>query len=169
MKILPLTPEVSMPVKSLRERLEAKIIRRGEDECWPWRGIDWERIYGKIRDDSNVLQRATRMIYETFVGPIPEGREICHTCDHPGCSNYLKHLFPGTHAENIQDASRKKRLRVDNQSGLNNPRALTEEVVKQIKYLLRPSNGLNQRDIAKIVGVSQSTVWRISTGKTYKK
>jgi hypothetical protein len=65
--------------------------------CWIWiggnvRGYGMFKLEGKSR-------RAARVAYEWFVGPIPDGLEIDHTCRNPPCVN-PKHLEPVTQYEN---------------------------------------------------------------------
>jgi len=88
------------------ERLMAHVDRRGNDECWPWTGHVSERGYGSAsRGGRAGATPAHRLIYETFVGSIPEGMDIdhlCHvaeqcrggdTCPHRRCCN-PRHLAP---------------------------------------------------------------------------
>ena len=43
---------------------------------------------------------AHRLSYETFVGPIPDGKELDHVCGVRRCVN-PSHLEPVTHHENV--------------------------------------------------------------------
>jgi hypothetical protein len=65
--------------------------------CWEYNGSRNEFGYGIIR-----RQRAHRISYEHFIGPIPDSLVIRHTCDNPSCVNW-EHLIPGVQAENVQD------------------------------------------------------------------
>lgn len=63
--------------------------------------------YGSLGFRGRSL-RAHRLSYETYVGPIPNGLLVCHSCDTPACIN-PKHLFLGTDKENTRDSLRKGR------------------------------------------------------------
>lgn len=91
------------------------------NECWPWPGHIDKNGYGTATLDGRD-QRAHRVSYETFVGPIPDGLQLdhtCHTedlscpggitCPHRRCVN-PSHLEPVTHNENIR-RGRPKRAR----------------------------------------------------------
>jgi hypothetical protein len=83
----------------------AKVARADGDECWLWKAAVHGNGYGNFRSD-NAQCAAWRLTH----GPIPDGLEVCHSCDVPLCVR-PDHLFLGTPKENTQDAKRKGRLR----------------------------------------------------------
>lgn len=63
-------------------------------------GIGYFQI--KLRSSGKRLNRYIhRLVWETFVGPIPEGYEINHI-DHDKANNALSNLEVVTHSENLQ-------------------------------------------------------------------
>lgn len=91
---------------TLEERFWSRVDRRADDECWPWTGANCNG-YGVISmDDRNV--RATRVSYLLHFGPFDESLIMCHHCDNPACVN-PRHLFLGSHSDNMRDMHRKNR------------------------------------------------------------
>lgn len=73
--------------------------------CTLWLGSTTERGYGRFTVDSQRRGLAAhRVAYELFVGPIPAGLELDHTCRTPQCVN-PNHLEPVTHAVNCRRAA----------------------------------------------------------------
>lgn len=74
--------------------------------CWLWlRGISGGYPSVKIGGKS---RRVSRLVYEIFKGPIPDGMCACHRCDVRLCIN-PDHLFLGTDKENYDDMVAKGR------------------------------------------------------------
>lgn len=78
------------------------------ETCWLWTGATRKVGYGVLKRNGKCLS-AHRYSYELFKGKIPEGLDVCHTCDIRLCVN-PDHLWVGTRKENMMDASKKGRV-----------------------------------------------------------
>ena len=96
-------------------RLMDKIDIKNDDECWLWKADKSHNGYGQFYLNGKT-SRSHRLIYELYVGDIPDGKQICHKCDNPACCN-PKHLFICTQQENIQDMRNKGRQKKTTGSG----------------------------------------------------
>ena len=96
-----------MPRKTPIERFNTKYIINPETNCWEWTDYINQGGYGRFSIMSKEVL-AHRFSYENFVGPIPDGMHVCHTCDNRCCVNF-SHLFLGTHQDNMDDRERKGR------------------------------------------------------------
>lgn len=102
-----------------------------------------------------------QIAYAVYVGPIPSGYDVCHTCDNPPCID-SSHLFLGTRAENLADMRRKGRgsppptVRGEAHHAVKLPDAAVAELRE-----LWASAAHDQRQLARRFGISQSTVWRL--------
>lgn len=94
----------------LIDRFNAHTIASENNDCKLWsQSGDW---YGTFRIGKKLV-KAHRAAYILFVGEIPSGMHVCHTCDVKNCVN-PKHLFIGTHKDNMLDMHAKGRWRTGN-------------------------------------------------------
>lgn len=78
------------------------------DGCWQWLGSKDKDGYGTIKLRGRRVRKAHRLSYELHKGEIPEGMQVCHSCDNPECAN-PSHLFIGTTQDNKNDSIAKGR------------------------------------------------------------
>jgi len=104
-----LLPERQIPDDDLARRLWRKTDVRCADECWEWRGRITSSGYGQISYKAGLIytHRAAWMVTN---GPVPEGKQVCHTCDNRACVN-PHHLWIGDHKLNALDMEAKGRSR----------------------------------------------------------
>jgi len=160
--------------KPLMERMAGKIIADLEGGCWIWQGQTNCRGYGVIKTGSLVtndrrMALAHRVAYEIWVGPIPAGLNVCHSCDVPRCCNPT-HFFLGTNADNDRDRDAKGRgVWPTPMYGESNPRSvLTAEQVEEIKKRFASGGRQNRSAIAREFSVCPSAIGRIFRGETWK-
>lgn len=110
------------------------------------------------KDNKQKTKAMHRLLYEAFVGEIPNGLIVRHLNDIRS-DNRLENLAVGTHSDNRQDADRNGTL----PKGENHSLAkLQEDEARRIKY-----NGENARVVAKELGVTEWTVYAIRSAKSW--
>lgn len=159
--------------QSLHERFWAKVDRHGPDECWPWLGARTKDGYGVLyaggRGAGN--RRATHVAWEIEHGvPFPAGMDALHTCDYPPCVN-VKHLTPGTDADNVHDMWMKGRASAPplHEGEAHHLAKLTAESAAEIRRLYQKGQrGLGLAALAARFGVSKRSVLQLIQRKTWR-
>lgn len=148
-------------------RFWAKVDKSaGPDACWPWTAARFDTGYGSFNLKHRQSTGAHRLAWILTNGAIPEGHGVLHRCDNRGCCN-PRHLFTGTHSDNMRDAAAKGRLalqvpgRIARVSGPLHPQArLSSEQVEEVRRLYAAGK-ITQRELATRFGVSEQTIGHI--------
>ena len=104
---------------------------------------------------------------EDWYGPIPEGKQVNHTCDNPKCYN-VNHLYIGTQQENMDDKVRRGRHPRNAPGwpcGEAHPSA--KLTAADVVWIREVAGNQPQRVLASLFGVSQSTISKVVRGETW--
>lgn len=146
---------------SLKERFMKYVQRPSNpDDCWEWTGAKRDG-YGLFGIDYKMYG-AHRISYALFVDMIPDGMEVCHSCDNRACVN-PSHLWIGTNQDNVKDRNNKNRQSKGEKVGTHK---LTEQEIRRIRELIE--QGYTNIEIAGMFKVSQVTISQIKVCKTWK-
>ncbi len=147
---------------NISERLDFRSVPEPNSGCFLWTAATDPNGYGRIRVRGKT-ELAHRISYEQTHGYIPNGLNVLHKCDNPSCIN-PKHLFVGTHADNVKDKMSKCRQ----PKGENHYRSvLDRNKVIEIRHMWETS-GKTQREIGSIYGVTQMTISSLLHGQSWK-
>lgn len=149
-----------MSIESIRQRFEAKYVRGEPDDCWEWTASCDDGGYGHCRVVALGETRAHRVAYRLYVGGIPDGLKVRHTCDNPPCVN-PKHLILGTQTDNMRDKIERGRQAKRCQSKLG------DDQVREIRQLVASGIDGGQAYIGRKFGVTQSTISKIVRRETH--
>lgn len=142
--------------KTADEYLNARLDKSGD--CWLWvKGKDKDG-YGQCHDSKCAKEakvtRAHQLAYTAWVGVIPKGKIVCHTCDTPACCNPA-HLYAGTWQSNVDDCVNRGRY-----ANGSKPRKCKYRDVMAYK-----DRGMSCFEVAKIFNISFSRVCQIWRGE----
>jgi hypothetical protein len=147
---------------SLRLRFEARVNRRGPQECWPWLG-SMRNGYGAIKHEHGVL--GTHVVAFVIAnGAVPDGLIVTHSCDNRACCN-PSHLKAGTFADNVVEMNERRRITAPRGEETHNAK-LTDELVRLI-WAFRAS-GMSRYKIASALGINEWTVKGVLGRKTWR-
>lgn len=154
--------------RAAEHRFWSKLDKRGPDECWPWlSGTDrygYGRLgIGRTADGTRATAGAHRLSWVLAAGRnIPPGMHVLHRCDRPGCVS-PKHLFLGTHADNLADMAAKGR----STRGEANSMAVLSRYGARIVCRMAVSGKWKQREIAAAFRISRQAVADIQHGRRW--
>ena len=129
--------------------------------CWEWKRSKNIYGYGTLKVNGKTVT-AHKTAYELFVGEVPDGLLVLHSCDNPSCINPA-HLHVGTQSDNMKECYERGRSSIKPVSlkGEKNGSAkLTSADVNEIRKML--SCGKKQQQIAEVFKISQSQVSNIA-------
>ncbi len=132
--------------------------------CDEWDGYrnrgGYGHVYlGKQPNGQPLRILAHRLSWMKNYGEIPDGMEICHTCDNRACVE-ISHLFMGTKKDNMEDMVAKGRQ----VKGLRHHNAkLSDADVSGIRWFR--AAGVSNRQVAKLYKISCGHVSGITAGR----
>ena len=154
------------------EVLWSKVDKRSENECWNWKGFINHDGYGRtwINDKGYYAHRVIySLAYPNTINlSAPKFTDnsgfLLHTCDNPSCCN-PKHLWVGTHADNMADKVAKGRQkRFPQDSG---PRCkLTMDQAREARKLRK--NGMTVPQLMEKFKLSRASMKTLLRGGSYK-
>ena len=151
-----------MKYKNEKDRILNNINMNKDTGCWDWMKYKNVKGYGVVGVRKKSLL-AHRFSYSMFVGEIPRGAFVCHTCDNPSCVNPA-HLFIGNNQDNMDDMRAKGR----SPKGVQRLNAvLSDDEIRTIRHCWSVGAG-TQREIGYAFGLNCGQVHAIVHNKIWK-
>jgi hypothetical protein len=134
-----------------------------ENECWNFLGKLYSNGYGcfRLNHFDLIAHRISFLLINKY---FTNGKVVMHLCDNRACVN-PNHLYEGTQSENLIDMVNKHRNNPPR--GENNKRSKfkNQDVINIIE--MRKA-GIPVKEIAKQYGVTESCIYEITTGTSWK-
>lgn len=157
------TRQLQSSVRPLRTEWLARFWEKvaspeNANDCWLWQGVPNKDGYGTFRNNEGDCDTAHRASYVIHHGPIPDGKQVLHSCDVRLCVNEA-HIYAGTQQQNVDDMrirGRRGALRGRDRANAK----LTEHKVRRIRiehargssfYALGNKYGVNRAVVARVV------------------
>lgn len=140
------------------EVIQRSVVVNSISGCWDWQRGKSGNGYGMMRDRRKPVH-VHRKAYELWVGPVPKGEFVCHSCDNKSCVN-PDHLFAGTAGDNSRDAAKKGIAPRGLRHGMSK---FTADEVRAIR-----SSTVSQRKLAAVYGVGPDTIGKARRGDSYR-
>ena len=147
-----------------------KLLKKERSGCWNWVGATNTSGYGNVMYQGRAASAhrlaafLSGLINEL---PAPKNRKgtgfILHACDNRRCCNPA-HMRAGSYADNqIEAYARRRRVAYKGHTHTNAKQ--TKESIILIKDMY--THGVSQEAIARLLGVSQTSISKIVSGVTY--
>lgn len=144
----------------LKNKINASFDKKyimDKNDCWIWCGARTKGGYGKIQH----CKTAHRFSYERFIGKIPEGMCVCHTCDNRSCVN-PKHLWLGTTQDNTADKIAKGRQIRGERMGISKLKDIEVINIREMRL-----SGKTYKEIAEFFCVNWAMISLICRNKAW--
>lgn len=145
-------------IERVKARFYPRLQTNAATGCHEWTGPLDKEGRGHISIHDFPL-RTHRVGYILAHGCIAEAMHVLHHCDNPKCAN-PKHLFLGTHDDNMADRESKGRAARGEASGGSR---LSDEDVSFIR-----SSGIAPKKLAEQFGVGRSHIYHIQQNRRRK-
>ena len=142
--------KVSQRLQYLKEAISAET-----DDCIIWPFSRHPQGYGTIWFEGKPWL-VNRVVMKLTDPNFKFELDCLHKCDNPPCFN-KRHLFQGTHQDNMDDRGKKNRC-----SKLKTNTKLNPAQIREIR-----NSSLTQTVLARRYGVSQAAIWYVLKGRTW--
>jgi len=172
---------ISPKKEEYKKRIEKRLIDRSKRSggCLEWLGRINPLGYGIFKIRSLEMKGLTtkktknsyfscgvhRVAYKTWVGDIPEGNYVLHTCDNRKCIE-PSHMFLGTHLDNMRDMKDKNRQNKRPGEKHHLTKFSDQDVINIRK--LWDTGKFSQRELYERYKVSAACMCNIIRGNTWK-
>jgi hypothetical protein len=159
---------MSVTATTLRERFYSHVDVAGPDDCWEWTGSrhpdnGYAQIAVKCADGRWRPTHASRVALEIEGVDLGGGLQANHTCDNPGCVN-PRHLYAGTHGDNMDDMVRRGRASRRHQRGPKGERNAHAKLTELDVVAIRAGYAAGRRvrgDLDRAFGVNWRTIYQV--------
>lgn len=147
------------------QRFWDKVEVGSKDDDWLWTASTTRDGYGTLRIKGRSC-RANRLAYHIANPgwPLDSDLHVLHECDNPSCVN-PKHLYLGTHQENMRDRTKKGRTATNRIQITWRNKGKLAEFAPEIKR--RALAGENPDSLAQEYKVSVHYIYQIKSGKRW--